>query len=102
MIELYEAYADYRDIMSLTENLIAHIAKEVLGSTTVQYGEHEINLKPEWKRLHMVDAVKEYTGVDFWKETSVDEARALAKSMVWKLPSICNMVTSSMNSLNKK
>lgn len=79
MIELYEAYADYRDIMSLTENLIAHIAKEVLGSTTVQYGEHEINLKPEWKRLHMVDAVKEYTGVDFWKETSVDEARALAK-----------------------
>ncbi|MCM3324937.1 lysine--tRNA ligase [Cytobacillus kochii] len=79
MIELYEAYADYRDIMSLTENLIAHIAKEVLGSTTVQYGEYEINLKPEWKRLHMVDAVKEYTGVDFWKETSVDEARALAK-----------------------
>lgn len=79
MIELYEAYADYRDIMSLTENLIAHIAEEVLGSTTVQYGEHEINLKPEWKRLHMVDAVKEYTGVDFWKETSVDEARALAK-----------------------
>ncbi|MDQ0188117.1 lysyl-tRNA synthetase class 2 [Cytobacillus kochii] len=79
MIELYEAYADYRDIMSLTENLIAHIAEEVLGSTTVQYGEYEINLKPEWKRLHMVDAVKEYTGVDFWKETSVDEARALAK-----------------------
>ncbi|WP_404294349.1 lysine--tRNA ligase [Cytobacillus kochii] len=79
MIELYEAYADYRDIMSLTENLIAHISKEVLGSTTVQYGEYEINLKPEWKRLHMVDAVKEYTGVDFWKETSVDEARALAK-----------------------
>ncbi|ASV70002.1 MULTISPECIES: lysine--tRNA ligase [Cytobacillus] len=79
MIELYEAYADYRDIMRLTENLIAHIAEEVLGSTTVQYGEYEINLKPEWKRLHMVDAVKEYTGVDFWKETSVDEARALAK-----------------------
>ncbi|MBD7939369.1 MULTISPECIES: lysine--tRNA ligase [Cytobacillus] len=79
MIELYEAYADYRDIMSLTENLIAHIAEEVLGSTTVQYGEYEINLKPEWKRLHMVDAVKEYTGVDFWKETSVEEARALAK-----------------------
>lgn len=79
MIELYEAYADYRDIMSLTENLIAHIAEEVLGTTTVQYGEYEVNLKPEWKRLHMVDAIKEYTGVDFWPETTVEEARALAK-----------------------
>ncbi|MEH7126230.1 lysine--tRNA ligase [Bacillus sp. JJ1532] len=79
MIELYEAYADYRDIMSLTENLIAHIAQEVLGTTTVQYGEYEVDLKPEWKRLHMVDAIKEYTGVDFWKEMSADEAHALAK-----------------------
>jgi lysyl-tRNA synthetase class 2 len=79
MIELYEAYADYRDIMSLTENLIAHIAQEVVGSTTIQYGEYEVDLKPEWKRLHMVDAIKEYTGADFWKEMSVDEARDLAK-----------------------
>ncbi|MBY0124431.1 lysine--tRNA ligase [Bacillus sp. S/N-304-OC-R1] len=79
MIELYEAYADYRDIMSLTENLIAHIAQEVLGTTTIQYGEYEVDLKPEWKRLHMVDAIKEYTGVDFWKEMSKEEAHALAK-----------------------
>ncbi|MEB1805991.1 MAG: lysine--tRNA ligase [Bacillaceae bacterium] len=79
MIELYEAYADYKDIMSLTENLIAHIAEEVLGTTTVQYGDYEVNLKPEWKRLHMVDAIKEYTGVDFWKEMSDEEARAIAK-----------------------
>jgi lysyl-tRNA synthetase class 2 len=79
MIELYEAYADYQDIMSLTENLIAHIAQVVLGTTTVQYGEHEVDLKPEWKRLHMVDAIREYTGVDFWKEMSVEEARELAK-----------------------
>ncbi|MFE5278918.1 lysine--tRNA ligase, partial [Bacillus cereus] len=79
MIELYEAYADYRDIMSLTENLIAHIAQEVLGTTTVQYGDHLVELKPEWKRLHMVDAIKEYTGVDFWKEMTVEEARQLAK-----------------------
>jgi lysyl-tRNA synthetase, class II len=78
MIELYEAYADYQDIMSLTENLIAHIAKEVLGTTTVQYGEYEVNLEPEWKRLHMVDAIKEFTGVDFWKQMSVEEARQLA------------------------
>jgi lysyl-tRNA synthetase, class II len=79
MIELYEAYADYRDIMSLTENLIAHIAQEVLGTTTIQYGEYEVDLKPEWKRLHMVDAIKDFTGVDFWREMSVEEARELAK-----------------------
>ncbi|WP_046173330.1 lysine--tRNA ligase [Domibacillus indicus] len=79
MIELYEAYADYKDIMSLTENLIAHVAQEVLGATTIQYGEDTVELKPEWRRLHMVDAVKEYTGVDFWREMSDEEARALAK-----------------------
>jgi lysyl-tRNA synthetase class 2 len=78
MIELYEAYADYRDIMSLTENLIAHIAKEVTGSTKVTYGEYEIDLQPEWTRLHMVDAIKERTGVDFWQEMTVEEARAHA------------------------
>ncbi|KLL01196.1 lysyl-tRNA synthetase [Bacillus pumilus] len=75
MIELYEAYADYKDIMNLTENLIAHIAQEVLGTTTIQYGEDEIDLKPEWKRLHMVEAVKEATGVDFWQEMSVEQAK---------------------------
>ncbi|MEW4286585.1 lysine--tRNA ligase [Priestia koreensis] len=79
MIELYEAYADYKDIMSLTENLVAHIAQEVLGTTKIQYGDQEVDLTPEWTRLHMVDAVKEYTGVDFWKEMSLEEARALAK-----------------------
>jgi lysyl-tRNA synthetase class 2 len=78
MLELYEAYADFKDIMSLTENLIAHIAKEVLGTTTIQYGEYTVDLKPEWKRLHMVDAIKEYTGVDFWNEMTVEEARELA------------------------
>ncbi|MGG1862541.1 lysine--tRNA ligase [Bacillus safensis] len=78
MIELYEAYADYKDIMNLTENLIAHIAQEVLGTTTIQYGEDEIDLKPEWKRLHMVEAVKEATGVDFWQEMSVEEAKQYA------------------------
>lgn len=79
MIELYAAYADYKDIMELTENMIAHIAQEVLGTTQVQYGEDIIDLSPGWKRLHMADAVKEYTGVDFWKEMSVEEARELAK-----------------------
>lgn len=79
MIELYEAYADFQDIMSLTENLIAHIAQDVLGTTTIQYGEYEVDLKPQWKRLHMVDAIKEFTGVDFWNVTTTEEAKKLAK-----------------------
>ncbi|SDQ04136.1 lysyl-tRNA synthetase, class II [Virgibacillus subterraneus] len=79
MMELYEAYADFHDVMSLTENLIAHITKEVLGDTTLMYGDYEVSLEPEWKRLHMVDAVKEYTGADFWKNMSDEDARVLAK-----------------------
>jgi len=79
MIELYEAYADFHDIMDLTENLIAHVAKDVLGATTVQYGDFEIDLEPKWTRLHIVDAIKEYVGVDFWKNMSDEEARAFAK-----------------------
>ncbi len=79
MIELYEAYADYKDIMKLTGNMVAHIAKQVLGTTTIQYGDYEINLEPEWTRLHMVDAIKEHSGADFWNPMSVEEARELAK-----------------------
>lgn len=79
MIELYEAYADYKDIMKLTENMVAHIAKQVLGTTTIQYGDYEINLEPEWTRLHMVDAIKEHSGADFWNPMSIEEARELAK-----------------------
>ncbi|PPA68563.1 lysine--tRNA ligase [Jeotgalibacillus proteolyticus] len=78
MIELYEAYADYQDIMDLTENLVAHVAKEVLGTTIVPYGGHEVDLTPKWARVHMVDSIKEVTGVDFWKEMSREEAHALA------------------------
>ncbi len=80
MIELYEAYADYKDIMSLTEELVAHIARRVLGTTSVQYGNETINLEPQWRRLHMVDAVKEATGVDFYEVKSDKEAHELAKA----------------------
>jgi len=79
MIELYEAYADYKDIMALTENVIAHIAKEVLGTTTITYQGQEVNLAPPWRRVSMVELVKEATGVDFAAEMSDEEAHRLAK-----------------------
>ncbi|MCH1641733.1 lysine--tRNA ligase [Paenibacillus timonensis] len=79
MIELYEAYADYKDIMALTENMIAHIAQEVLGTQVVNYQGHEVNLTPQWRRVSMVDAVKEVTGVDFGVQMSNEEAHRLAK-----------------------
>ncbi|MDX1771410.1 MAG: lysine--tRNA ligase [Planococcaceae bacterium] len=79
MLELYEAYADYKDIMALTENVISHVAQDVLGTTKVMYGEDEIDLSPGWKRLHMADAVKDATGVDFWAPVTKEQAHALAK-----------------------
>lgn len=79
MIELYEAYADYNDIMDLTEEMVAYIAEKVTGSTTVTYDGEEIHLAPKWRRWHMVDAVKEFTDVDFYNVNTDEEAHALAK-----------------------
>lgn len=79
MIELYEAYADYQDIMHLTESMIAHIAQEVLGSQQINYQGHEVDLSPGWRRVTMVDAVKEVTGVDFSVHMTDEEAQRLAK-----------------------
>ncbi|AWB42844.1 lysine--tRNA ligase [Paenibacillus sp. CAA11] len=79
MIELYEAYADYKDIMALTENMIAHIAQDVLGTQVINYQGHEVNLKPQWRRVSMVDAVKEVTGVDFSVHMTDEEAHRIAK-----------------------
>lgn len=80
MLEVYQAYGDWQDMMSLTENMVAHIAQEVLGTQQIKYGEYDIDLTPKWKRVHMVDAVKEVTGVDFWKEMTDAEARELAEA----------------------
>lgn len=79
MIELYEAYADYKDIMALTENLISHIAQEVLGTQIINYQGHEVDLTPQWRRVSMVDAVKEVVGVDFGVQMTDEEAHRLAK-----------------------
>ncbi|MBP1044061.1 lysine--tRNA ligase [Vagococcus sp. BWB3-3] len=79
MLEVYTAYADYRDVMDLTEGIIKHVAEKVNGSLSVKYGETDVDLSGQWTRLHMVDAIKAQTGVDFWQEMTDEEARALAK-----------------------
>ena len=80
MMELYQAYVDYNEMMVLTENLVASIAQEVLGTTKIQYGENEIDLTPPWDRKTMLGSVKEATGIDFNTIFSLDEAKAAAKS----------------------
>ncbi|ANY66464.1 lysine--tRNA ligase [Paenibacillus sp. BIHB 4019] len=79
MLELYEAYADYKDIMALTENMIAHIAQDVLGTTKIMYQGQEVDLTPQWRRISMVDLVKETKGVDFSVQMTDEEAHAIAK-----------------------
>ena len=79
MIEVYQAYADFQDIMDLTEGIIQHVAKVVKGEGSVIYQGTEIKLNEPFKRVHMVDAIKEITGIDFWKDMTFDEAVALAK-----------------------
>lgn len=85
-IELYEAYGDMETMMDLTENLIAHLAQTVLGTTDVVYGGKDIHLAVGWKRWHMVEAIKDVTGVDFFKEMSLDEAKAIAKEFDVQVP----------------
>lgn len=79
MLELYTAYHDYNDVMDLTEELIRTVTNNVNGSGKITYGEDEIDLDQPWARKHMVDLIKEETGVDFWQEMSDEEARKLAK-----------------------
>jgi len=79
MIELYEAYADYEDIMRLTEGVIAHIAQEVLGTTKITYQGQEVDLTPAWRRVSMTDLIRETVGVDFTAQMTDEAAHALAK-----------------------
>ncbi|MCM8709534.1 lysine--tRNA ligase [Clostridium sp. SYSU_GA19001] len=79
MIELYEAYADYNDMMELMENLVAYVCEKVNGTTKITYQGTEIDLTPPWRRITMVDAVKEYAGIDFTEVKTDEEAQAIAK-----------------------
>ncbi|MGI6538982.1 MAG: lysine--tRNA ligase [Caldicoprobacterales bacterium] len=79
-IELYQAYADYHDIMNLTEDMISTVTKKVLGTDVVIYQGQEINLAVPWKRITMIDAVKQYTGIDMNSVSGDEEARRAAKA----------------------
>lgn len=78
-IEIYQAYADYYDMMALTETLIAHVAQEVLGTLKIDYQGTLIDLTPPWRRVTMHDIVQEVTGLDFRQFTTVEAARAAAE-----------------------
>ena len=79
MMEVYQAYSDLEGMMDLTESMYQTIAREVCGKMTFNYLGNEINLEGPWKRISMVDAIKEVTGIDFKKEMSVEEALKLAE-----------------------
>ena len=79
MMEVYQAYSDLEGMMDLTENMYQTIAREVCGKMTFNYLGNEINLEGPWKRISMVDAIKEKVGIDFKKEMTVDEALKLAE-----------------------
>lgn len=80
-VEIYQAFADYRDMMDLTEEVVVKTAEKVLGTTTINYEGTTIELASPWKRMSMIEAVKEYSGKDFTNVTDLEEARAVAKEL---------------------
>ncbi len=78
LMELYQAYTDYNGMMELTESMFRYLAEKVCGTTTITYAGTEIDLGSPFRRLTMVDAIKEYTGVDFDAVTSDEEAKKIA------------------------
>ena len=75
MLEFYMAYADYRDVMALTEQMIAYVADQVIGSTTIQYKGQTIDLSPPWKRLQLREALVDKTKIDIAKYPTADSLR---------------------------
>ncbi|HIK07796.1 MAG TPA: lysine--tRNA ligase [Trichormus sp. M33_DOE_039] len=79
-IEIYQAYADYNDMMALTEGIITTVAQEVLGTLQLTYQGESVDLTPPWRRVTMHDLVKEYTGLDFNSFQTLEEAKTASKS----------------------
>lgn len=85
-VELYQAYADFHDMMDLFEDLLSSAAQKILGTYQIQWQGNDIDLTPGWPRLTMAEAVKQYTGLDFMAITDDAEAVALAASIGVELP----------------
>jgi lysyl-tRNA synthetase class 2 len=79
MLELYWAYADHADMMELTENLVAGVAEQVLGTTTVEYDGRDVDLSTPWRRATMEELIAEHAGVEISLATPIDEVRALCE-----------------------
>ena len=86
MVELYEAYADYNDMMDLFEDLLSSAAKDILGSSVLPWQGELVDLNPGWPRITMLQAVKDYTGVDFSAFSTAEEAVEAAASIGVKMP----------------
>lgn len=85
-LELYAAYQDYNDMMDLVESMFSSIAEKLLGTTKISYQGQDIDLTPGWKRITMIEAIKEVTGIDFNTIDTDEEAIALAKEKGIELP----------------
>jgi lysyl-tRNA synthetase class 2 len=81
MLELYQAYADYHDMMDITEELVAHLATELLGTTKLTYGGRELDLTPPWPRATIGDLIFEHTGRRVTVDMPVAELRAIADEL---------------------
>ena len=81
MMELYQAYVDYNEMMTLTETLVSTVAQEVLGTMKIKYGDNEIDLTPPWNRKTMIGAIQEKTGIDFAACYTLEDAKNKAKSL---------------------
>jgi lysyl-tRNA synthetase class 2 len=81
MLELYQAYGDYGDMMAITEELVAHLAVEITGSTVVTYGDRTIDLEPPWDRRTLVELVEEHAGVHVDVRMPLDDLRRIAKEV---------------------
>ena len=86
MLELYASYQDYNDMMDITEEIFSKTAQEVLGTTKITYQGQNIDLTPGWKRITMIDAIKEVTGIDFNEIETDEEAVKLAKERNIEIP----------------
>ena len=78
LMELYQAYTDYKGMMDLTENMFRHVANEVCGTTLIPYADAEIDLGKPFARIPMIEAIKQYTGIDFDEIKTTEEAKKLA------------------------